>query len=63
MDGISINYRVCFILFLQNEVTRDDYPEQLDGEWFKQTLRLGHRDMVVNGLDEKKCASVPPKKR
>lgn len=52
---------------------RDDYPERMDAEWLKHTLswqkkegedvRLDYRDVVLRTLDEKECASVPPKKR
>ncbi len=52
---------------------RDDFPDRLDGEWLKHTLswqskegddvRLGYRGVVLKTLDEKECASVPPKTR
>jgi succinate dehydrogenase (ubiquinone) flavoprotein subunit len=52
---------------------RDDFPERLDGEWLKHTLtwqgkegedvRLGYRDVLLKTLDERECASVPPKTR
>ncbi|TVY47440.1 putative succinate dehydrogenase [ubiquinone] flavoprotein subunit, mitochondrial [Lachnellula occidentalis] len=51
---------------------REDFPERLDAEWMKHTLswqkegedvKIGYRDVVLSTLDEKECASVPPKKR
>lgn len=51
---------------------REDFPERDDGTWLKHTLswqregedvRIGYRPVVMSTLDEKECASVPPKKR
>lgn len=51
---------------------REDFPEREDGKFLKHTLswqregegvRIGYRDVVMETLDEKECASVPPKKR
>ena len=51
---------------------REDFPERLDAEWMKHTLswqkegedvKIGYRNVVLSTLDEKECASVPPKKR
>ncbi|TVY56869.1 putative succinate dehydrogenase [ubiquinone] flavoprotein subunit, mitochondrial [Lachnellula cervina] len=51
---------------------REDFPERLDAEWMKHTLswqkegedvKIGYRDVVLSTLDEKECASVPPRKR
>ena len=51
---------------------REDFPERDDGSWMKHTLswqkegedvRIRYRDVVMTTLDEKECASVPPKKR
>ncbi|TVY38045.1 putative succinate dehydrogenase [ubiquinone] flavoprotein subunit, mitochondrial [Lachnellula subtilissima] len=51
---------------------REDFPERLDAEWMKHTLswqkegedvKIRYRDVVLSTLDEKECASVPPKKR
>jgi succinate dehydrogenase (ubiquinone) flavoprotein subunit len=51
---------------------REDFPERDDRSWMKHTLswqkegedvRIGYRDVVMTTLDEKECASVPPKKR
>ncbi|KAE9375023.1 succinate dehydrogenase [Stipitochalara longipes BDJ] len=51
---------------------REDFPDRDDGTWMKHTLswqkegekvRIGYRTVVMTTLDEKECASVPPKKR
>ena len=51
---------------------REDFPDRLDGEWMRHTLswhdegeeaKLGYRGVVVKTLDEKECASIPPRKR
>jgi succinate dehydrogenase (ubiquinone) flavoprotein subunit len=51
---------------------REDFPERDDAQWMKHTLswqregeevKTGYRGVVMNTLDEKDCASVPPKKR
>jgi succinate dehydrogenase (ubiquinone) flavoprotein subunit len=51
---------------------REDFAERDDAEFMKHTLswqkegedvRIGYRDVVMATLDEKECASVPPKKR
>jgi succinate dehydrogenase (ubiquinone) flavoprotein subunit len=51
---------------------REDFPERDDAHWMKHTLswqkegesvRVGYRHVVMKTLDEKECATVPPKKR
>ncbi|CAG8582056.1 18036_t:CDS:10 [Acaulospora morrowiae] len=52
---------------------REDYKERLDDEWMKHTLswqdqetgqvKLSYRSVTHKTLDEKECASVPPKAR
>ncbi|CAG8478908.1 11763_t:CDS:10 [Diversispora eburnea] len=52
---------------------REDYKERLDDEWMKHTLSwqnqdtgevtLKYRPVTTKTLDEKECASVPPKAR